>query len=221
MQSPRRGEADPNALDRLALALEAPQLVAPRAAPPTPVEFDVRLEAKDGKVTHVVTHQAPLGAPVPVSIDGVGDFLVSPVEFSTQLPDPADFLPTGLWVTAGPTVTSLQVKGAASYRLVGGPSDWKSADGKASRLDFDDFPGVIVGRMVIGFPTEAPAALGLAPPAAVATLCAGAQCRDFQVGRVVEGPRTRYFAQAPDADPVELRASDGRKLLEGPWPRAK
>jgi len=221
MEAPRRGEADPNALDRLAIALEAPQLVPSGKTAPGPVEFDFKLTSKSGKTTRLVTRQTPLGDPVPVTIEGVGDFTVSPVEVSTKLPDPSDFLPTGLWVTAGPAATSLEVKGSTSYRLVGGPTHWRSADRRPSRFELDDFPGVLVGRMVVGYPEGGLKALGLDPPVAIATLCAKERCRDFKLGRVDEGPVTRYYAVAPDADPVELRTSDGKKLNEGPWPKGR
>jgi hypothetical protein len=220
MEAPRRGEADPSGVDRLTIALESPQLVLPPKPSQAPIEFDFKLVSPGGRVTHLVTRQAPLGEPIPVTIEGVGDFTVSPVEFSNKLPDPADFLPPGLWVAAGATASRLEVKGGASYRLVGGPADWKSADGQASRFELDDFPGVLTGRMVVGFPSGSLASLGLDPPWAVATLCAGKRCRDFKLGRVTEGAVTRYYAVGPDADPVELRTSDGKKLTEGPWPKS-
>ncbi|MHB8879159.1 MAG: hypothetical protein ACYC8T_36125 [Myxococcaceae bacterium] len=214
--SPRRGEADPDAFTRLSLALEAPQLL-PAAAATGPVEFDIRLLSRTGRATHLLTRQAPLGGPVPVTIEGVGDFTASPVELSTKLPDPRDFLPAGLWVTAIGRATSVEVKGPARYRLVSGPAGWKSADGRSSRRELDGVPGVIIGRQTVGHPEGSQKALGLDPPLAVATLCAGERCRDFKLGRVDEAGRTRYYAVAPDADPIELRDADWKLLAEGPW----
>lgn len=224
MESPRRGEADPEALQRLNLALDSPLLVAPGAAPARfddPVEFDLTLTSRSKKATHLQTLQAPLGQPIPVIIDGVSRFLVSPVEFATKVPDPDDFLPPGLWVNAALTATSLKVQGPASYRLVREAGEWKSPDGRASARDLDDFPGVILGRQAMSHPEADLRALGLAAPVATATMCAGQRCLAFKFGKVDGAGTTRYYAQAPEADPIELRASDWNLLVAGPWGKVR
>lgn len=223
MTSPHPGEADPDSIDRLTFALAPPQL-APPAGPAGEVRFDIRLLRADGTQSRVTTYQAPLGQPVRVVIAGAGEFWVSPVEFPTKLPAPFEFASAGLWVSARHDASSLEVRsGALTYALTGRGKNWQLVGGRKSIIDLDNFVGAFVGRQAIGhaFAKDA-AALGLDPPRATATLCAGAVCKAFRLGSVTQGGVTRYYGQAPDSDPVELRDTEWNLVVNGPYqgPRA-
>jgi len=213
LEVPRRGEADPDALARLSLALTAPQILWARATPgPFPGDQQLWLSRADGGTTHVGLERLPPGQPVRVVVEGLGEFLVSAVELPLKLPDPDDFLPAGLWVSAHKGASAIEVKTSKrTYRIEGRGEDWKMVRGKAGPHDLDDVPGVLTGRQACGHP-EADAGTGLDRPDAVATLCAGAICREFRFGHF----GGRYFAQGPDADPIELRDNDWRRVVEGP-----
>jgi hypothetical protein len=213
LRAPRRGEADPDAIARLRLALAEPQLLAPAPnPPPLRADVEVRLAHADGGTRHVSVDLPPPGQPVDVAIDGVGRFRVSGVEMATRLPDPDDFLPPGLWVSAHHDASSVEVKiGKRVYRLEGHGEDWKVVKGKAGKKDLDEVAGVITGRQAAGHP-EADAETGLDAPDFLATLCAAAVCRTFRFGHA----GGRYYAQGPDADPIELRDNDWKRVLEGP-----
>src|SRR5207302_1408886 len=107
------------------------------------------------------------------------------------------------------------------FEVEGHGEDWHLvAPKKPTVFDLDDFPGVIIGRQAISHSDEKnPAALGLDPPLAVATLCAGdpPECRDFRFGKVEAKGVTHYYAQAPDSDPVELRDNDWKLIVDGPF----
>ncbi|MCC6746427.1 MAG: hypothetical protein IT371_02145 [Deltaproteobacteria bacterium] len=225
MQSPHRGEADPDAVDRLLQALAAPQLLsarpsdAPRAGT---FAFEIHLTTAKGVRRRLSTWPAPLGQPIPVTVDGVGEFLVSPVELSTKIPDPGEFRPPGLWVSGHDQEASVTVRGTASYRLVRAGAEWKSADGRAA-ADLDDIPGVITARTSFGFPAPTNLkALGLDPPVAFATLCLkDGRCRDFRFGRTKTAAGERYFAVGSNADPIEMRDLEWRALVEGPFEKGR
>ncbi len=208
---PLRGDADVLSLGRLALALKQPVLVT---ATPKPGKPAFEIELRQGKrVRKVVTSQAALDQPIRVTVDGKA-FAVDPVELSTKLPDPDDFAPPGLWVAAKDDAISIEVKGPANYALVGKGEDWKAADGMAATHDLDDVVGVIVGRQVVGHPVASnPETLGLDPPLATAKLCTARECRTFKFG--TEGGK--YYAVAPDSDPLQLRDGDWKLLVDGPF----
>ncbi len=209
MTAPFRGDADVDAIARLKVALEAPQLAGAKL-PPTPESFAIEL--RQGKnVRRVATHLAGLNQPIAVTVDGAS-FVISPVEFATKLPDPGDFAPPGLWVAARNDAISIEVKGRSNYKLIGRGEDWKVADGGVPNHDLDDVVGVIVGRQASGHPS---ATLKLDPPAALATLCTAKECRDFKFATA----NGRYYALAPGADWLELRDNDWKLLVEGPLKR--
>jgi|GEM_PF-2802789 len=209
--APSRGDADVLSVGRLALALKQPLLVT---GTPKPGKTAFEIELRQGKrARKVVTQQAALDQPIRVTVDGKV-FAVDPVELSTKLPDPDDFAPPGLWVAAKDEAISIEVKGPANYSLIGKGEDWRSADGRAAVHGLDDVVGVIVGRQVVGHPIAAkPEALGLVPPLATAKLCTATECREFKFG--TEGGK--YFAVAPGSDPLELRDSDWKLLVDGPY----
>lgn len=208
--SPWKGDADLLAVGRLQLALEAPQLLETELSPGS-TAFEIEL--RQGKrVRKVTTQAAALNAAVRVTVDGTL-FTVSPVELAIKLPDPDDFAPPGLWVAAKDEAISIDVKGPATYRLVGKGEDWKATDGRVPNRDLDDVIGVIVGRQAIGHPGTDLAALGLARPVATATLCTAKGCRAFKFGRA----NGRFYAVGPGADPLELRDNDWSVLVEGPF----
>ncbi len=211
---PWRGDADVDAIARLKVALEAPQLIDAAPKPSTPaLEIQLRQGAR---VRKVVTQAAGLNQPIRVSVDGKS-FVVSPVELAVKLPDPEDFAPPGLWVAAKDTAISIEVKGPTTYKLVGKGEDWKTADGREPNHDLDDVVGVIVGRQATGHPPPGKLEpLGLAPPMATARLCTEKQCRDFAFGTRAG----RYYAVGPDADPIEIRDNDWKLLVEGPFKKA-
>ncbi len=221
LTAPRQGDADPDTIDRLALALKAPQVLASRAVPGGAHRYDreIFLDTKGGRHWHLGLRSAALGAPVVVTLDGVGEFTVSPVELANKVPEPDELLTPGLWVAAERHAQSLTVFGPVSYALTGKGEDWVVVDGGTPARDLDIPPGTITGRQAIGHPAASPAALGLAPPLAVAHLCTESACRDFAFGKAETDAGTRYYAQAPDADPVELRASDWKAVVEGPFTR--
>lgn len=210
VSSPWKGDADVLAIGRLKLALEAPQQVG---IPPKPGATSFEIELRQGKrVRRVITGLAALNDPIRVTVDGKA-FGISPVELAIKLPDPDDFAPPGLWVAAKDEAISIEVKGPASYRLVGKGEDWKAADGKEGH-GLDDVVGVIVERQAIGHPDGSKlAALGLATPVATATLCTAKGCRAFKFGTAND----RFYAIAPDSDPLELRDNDWKLLVEGPF----
>src|SRR5436309_3316039 len=142
--------------------------IGPRPTPhdkSEPISFQIDLTQKSGTAWHITTFQAPLNQPIPVYVENVGDFLVSPVEFGNKIPDPNDFAPAGLWVSANGKANHLTVKGKTPFELAGAGEDWRVVGPKKSVFDLDDFPGVIIGRQAIGHPDERdPRALGLDPP---------------------------------------------------------
>src|SRR2546428_7262851 len=100
MHPPLGGEADPDSVGRLEFVLKPRGVLGPRPPPhekTEPISFQIDLTQKSGRAFHITTFQAPLNAPIPVYVEGVGDFLVSPVEFGNKIPDPNDFAPAGLW----------------------------------------------------------------------------------------------------------------------------
>ena len=211
--APRRGEADPLALSRLKLGLNEPQVQGARGGTPKlRVDAEYWLHHLDGGTDHVQVELPVPGQTVQVAIENVGQFTVSGVELPTRLPDPEDFLPPGLWVSAQYTARSIEVRaGKRVYRLEGEGEDWKAVKGRVGKHDLDDVVGVIVGRQAAGHPaTGTP--LGLDPPDAVATLCAGTVCRAFRFGHA----GAHFYAQGPDADPIELRDNDWKLLVAGP-----
>jgi hypothetical protein len=224
--APRRGEADPDAVGRLLFVLTSPQLVGSRPSRPAePPAFDIAL-GRRGRFHRVTIWPAPLGAPVPLAVDGGDVLLASPVELATKVPDPDDLLPAGLWTSARGRERSLAVAGPTRYALhVDGRGEWAVDGGRSALQQLDDVAGVITGRQVIGSPSLPLARLGLEHPVATATLCvrrergAGADCRRFRFGAAVVDGRRRTFATGADMDPVELRDDAWRLLVEGPFTR--
>ncbi len=209
--APWRGEGDLLAVGRLKLALEAPQLVT-AALEPSPASLEIVLQ-QGKRVRRVTTHVAALNAPIRVTVDGKS-FAVSPVELGIKLPAPEDFAPAGLWLAARDEASSIEVKGPQRYKLTGKGKAWKVGDGRAPTRDLASVIGVVVGRQAIDHPSGSDlAALGLAPPQATATLCTPRECRDFKFGSA----NGRYYALAPDADPIELRDTDWKQLVVGPF----
>lgn len=192
IESPRRGEADPDGITRLMVSLQSPRLIS--AAPIGRIRANMAraflLELGPRQVT---IFQAPLGREVPVRISGVGDFLVDPTEIATKVPDPDELLPPGLWVSAQGKLTSVEVAG-------------KSAG-------LNEVGGLITDRMAADHPELGPPGdFGLEKPAATVRACAGRDCREFKFGSVERQGRRRYFAQGPGADPIELRDNDWKLL---------
>ncbi len=219
LAAPRRGDADPDTIDRLKGALTAPQVLASRPIPAGALVFDreVSLETASGQRWHLGVRSAVLGAPVVVTIDRVGQFTVSPVELANKVPNPEELLTPGLWVAADRKARKLTVTGPRSYVLEGQGEDWTVVDGGLARRDVDNAPGTITGRQAIGHPAAPLAALGLEPPLATARLCTADTCRDFRFGKVETDAGTRYYAVAPESDPLELRASDWHQVVDGPF----
>jgi hypothetical protein len=222
IDSPRRGDADPDSVERLFLAITSPAVISSSAKPLTeanaPVAFTIDLGKADGRHTRLTTFQAPLGRPICARIESTGDFLISPIEFGTKIPDPADFLPAGLWVSAGRTATSIEVNGRVHYSLHSkGAGEWTNDDGRSSPFEIEDVPGAITGRQAMSHPPPGETATGLDKPAATARLCAGNDCREFRFALVAADGGTRYFAQGPDMDPIELRSEAWKLLVEGPF----
>lgn len=209
--SPWNGDADVLAIGRLRLALEAPQVMG---TAPKPGSIGFEIELRQGKrVRKVTTNVAELNAPIRITVDGKA-YGVSPVELSIKLPDPDDFAPSGLWVAAKDDAISIEVKGPATYALTGRGEDWKAVDGRAETHDLDDVVGVIVGRQVIGHPSGTDlAALGLTEPVATAKVCTAKSCRLFKFGSAAG----HCYAIGPDADPLELRDTDWKLLVDGPF----
>ncbi|MFL5321314.1 MAG: hypothetical protein ACJ790_16765 [Myxococcaceae bacterium] len=221
MDAPFKGDADPDSVGALLFALKSPQVLRTATNGIVPDEaipaFTILLDAS-GRENVVTTFQSPLGAPVPVRIDGVGEFLVAPTEFATKLPDPADFGAAGLWVSAAGKGTSLEVKGPTSYRMELSNGEWKVAGDRRKTIeDLEDVPGVITGRVAIDHRTDALSMLGLDKPVATAKLCVGSDCREFKFGRAKLNGTEHHFALAPQSTPVELHAPDWNLLVNGPF----
>lgn len=215
MLAPFRGDADIDAIGRLKVALEAPQLVTV-ALPPAATSFEIELQ-QGARVRRVVTRVAALNQPIWVTVDA-RPFVVSPVEFSIKLPDPSDFVPPGLWVAVRNEAISIEVQGRSNYKLVGHGEAWKTADGSVPNHDLEDVVGVIVGRQALGHPSGTDLkALGLDPPAATAKLCTAKACREFKFGTA----KGRYYALGPEADPLELRDNDWKLLVDGPFKQVR
>ncbi len=221
VESPRRGEADPDAITRLFFALQNPQVLSSTASPregTAKPSFIIELVAASGRGRRVTIFQAPLGNPLRVRIDGAAEYTVAPVEFAGKVPDPDDLLPPALWPSAEGKETRLSVEGPARYVLHKEPGgEWASDDGRKLLVDLEDVPGVITGRQAVDHPAGTPSSLGLDPPLAVATLCAGSDCRKFPFGKAESGGRPRYFASGPDMDPLEFRDDAWNLLVEGPF----
>lgn len=234
MTSPFRGEADPDAVAALLFAVRAPQVTrAARAGiigkDALPTAFDIDF----GDGNRIATYQVPLGAEVPVQLFGFGStgvnygqFLVAPTEFAQKIPDPSDFAPPGLWVSAAQTATSLEVSGPAKYRLVREGDEWKAlGDKRKSVYDLEDFAGVITGRTAIDHkPASAIPELGLDKPIATAKLCTNAstdggtgECREFRFSRVRGKDGEHLYGIGPDSDPIEMHAPDWTLLVNGPF----
>lgn len=214
VRSPWRGDADVDAIARLRIALEAPQQVDAKPKPSSP-GFEIVLQ-QGKRARRVVTQQAELNQPIRITVDGK-PFVVSPVEVAIKLPDPDDFAPPGLWVGAKDDAISIEVKGPREYTLVGKGEDWQVTDGGVPNHDLDDVIGVIVGRQATGHPQNVDRkAMGLAPPLATAKLCTARQCREFAFGTA----NGRFYAVAPESDPLEIRDNDWKLLVEGPFQKA-
>ncbi len=223
---PRQGDADPDAIDRLKLALTSPQILSatfaenppPRFPPTGPVAgTQIRIKNSTGKTWDLFLPRVPLGAAVVAQVAGVGDFTVSPVEMSNKIPDPEDFLTPGLWTAANKKEISVEVKGPVNYRVEGQGEEWKVVKGKKPRRDVEDVAGVITGRQASGHPTGDAKSLGLDPPTATARLCTKDECREFVFGSAATDAGVGYFARAPDSEPLELRESDWHLLVNGPF----
>jgi hypothetical protein len=209
MSAPFRGDADVDAVKRLQIALEAPQLVA---AVPKPADVSLAIVIEQGKrKRRIITKQAELNQPIALTVDDVA-FVASPVELANKLPDPGDFVPPGLWVAARNDAISIEVKGKTSYKLAGKGEEWKVVAGGEANHDLDDVVGVIVGRQAIGHPKEVARALGFESPVAIATVCTEKTCRDFKFASL----NGHYYGMAPDSDPIELRDNDWKLLVDGP-----
>jgi hypothetical protein len=154
-------------------------------------------------------------------LQGVSDFLVSPIEFSNKIPDPSDFLAASLWATTAGTGATLSVTGRVSYKLKAvGPEEWVSEDGRKGEHDLEDVAGGIVGKAAVSHPQPGPLSrFGLDAPAAVATLCIKAECREFKFGSVEKDGRTVRYAVGPDQDPIELSDPAWLLVVDGPFKR--
>lgn len=223
MDVPFRGEADPDAVDRLRFVLHEPLFVEGTPLTAGPPDFQFELKKRSGQTVRLLTWPAALGAPIAVRVEGIGDFVVSPVEFGPKLPEPERFVPPALWVAARQGACRMTVRpgpGArgSAYELAGSGEDWHVVRGnKGSKRELDDLVGVIIGRQIIGHSKRPPEELGLARPTAVATLClTDGGCREFRFGSAKDGATVRYYAQGPDSDPAELRDNDWKLLVSGP-----
>jgi hypothetical protein len=224
MTEPFTGAADPDAMASLLFALRIP--AGRPAAGPSPadagrVAFDLKLTAADGGQREVRTFQVPLGSPVIAEVEGVGTFVVSAAELANAIPDPSDFAPAGLWTDAPRPLTRLMVRGPKSYELTLDGGAWLAREPTRPEVELEDVPGIIVGREATGHYRAPLQALGLAPPRAVATLCAGSQCREFRFGTAEYEGRTGWFAAAPGADPIAIHPPDWDLIVNGPFPKAK
>ncbi|MBX7098418.1 MAG: hypothetical protein K1X89_11945 [Myxococcaceae bacterium] len=221
--SPHRGEADLDALKTLALTLKEPQVRS--AGEPLPADakeaFRLELGYADGGTTTLRTFQVALGAPVPVEVSQVGTFALDPAVFATGLPDPTDYLSTGLWVSAPKELTRLTVKGRRSYQLDFDGKAWRSSPKASPAIELEDVVGVFLGREATEHPSAPPSALGLDTPAAVATLCAGATCREFHFGTAKVDGVEGFYAGGPDADPIAIHPNDWALVVDGPFPRKR
>jgi hypothetical protein len=211
------GDADPDTVDRLTLALTHPQVLAARPVPAAPLSaliWELQLTTTTGKTWNLSASRPSLTTPVVVRIAGVGEFTVAAVEMANQVPVPEEFLTPGLWTQAKNQARRFTLKrGPVTYSLVGALDEWHLADGGVSKRELDDFPGIIVGRQAIGHPSGSLKELGLDPPLAEAELCvASGECRTFLLGKVGD----HRYAVGPDSEPLELRASDFDLLLNGP-----
>lgn len=222
IESPRRGEADPDTVGRLLFALKAPLLAtqpSDRAQSDERIAFVIDLRNAEGGLTQVKVFSAPLGEPIRVNVQNSGDFWVDPVEFGTKVPDPDELLPAGLWISAHQKTLSLKVTGPVNYALhVTDGGTWVSDDGRNASADLGDFPAMITTRQAVDHPEPTSLqSLGLEPPIATAELCDRVGCRAFRFGKVDANGRTRYFAQGPDEDPLEMRDEAWRLVVEGPF----
>jgi hypothetical protein len=217
LEAPYRGDADPDTIDRLASTLVHPLVLA--SGPPgaiDPNDLTITLLA-DRKAWRLNVQKRVLGAPVVVDIEGLGEFTLSPVEISNKLPKPEELLSAGLWVAAERHARTLSVTGPVSYELAGQGEDWEVRDGGQAARDLDIPPGTISGRQAIGHPSGSLESLGLKPPIARARLCTEHECREFAFGSASGDGGTHFYAVAPDSDPVELRASDWKAVVNGPF----
>lgn len=221
--SPHRGEADLDALKTLAVTLKEPLVRSAGAPLPADAREAFRLELghADGGATTLRTFQVPLGEPVPVELSGVGTFTLDPAVFATGLPDPTDYLSTGLWVSAPKPLTRLTVKGRRSYQLDFDGKAWRSTPKASPAIELEDVVGVFLGREATEHPSAPPSALGLDTPAAVATLCAGVTCREFHFGTATVNGVEGFYAGGPDADPIAIHPNDWALVVDGPFPRKR
>jgi hypothetical protein len=222
-ETPWRGEADPDALNKIFFVLGQPAILSANAASASdahaPLSFLIELTKRDGATWRLEVLRAALGAPVPVRVQGVGDFVISPIEFANKIPDPLEFLSPGLWPTSAGAGATLSVTGRVDYKLKAlGPEEWVSLDGRKSKHDLEDVAGAITGRQAKSHPEPGPpSAFGLDKPAAVATLCIGAECREFKFGSVERDGKERHYAVGPGQNPIELGDESWRLVVDGPF----
>ncbi len=222
-EAPRRGEADPDAIDKLLFVLAKPAIISARpegkSKADEAVSFEIALVKSDGTKRRLTVLRAALGQPVPVRLEGAGEFLISPVEFANKIPDPSEFLPPSLWPTEAGAGATLVVKGRVDYSLRGiSAEDWVSVDGRKAAHDLDDVVGVIIGRQAVSHPEAAPlSAFGLDKPVAVATMCIKGDCREFKFGSTEREGKTTRYAVGPDQDPIEISDQSWRLLVDGPF----
>lgn len=218
--APHHGEGDPRAINSLLDVLAHPQLAGTpeRSGPRGPVRTRIELEGPAG--THVIeVEQAALQQPVPLVLDGKERFPGAPLELSTKIPAPDEYVANALWMSAEHKETTLTVTGRAHYTVKRtGPESWVSdPPARPGPIELEDFPGAITGRQVVGFPPPGPPEkYGLDHPALTAVLCAGATCRTFRFGEKVVNGQVYAYAQAPDMDLAEIRDDVWRLLLRGP-----
>ena len=163
----------------------------------------------------VELEQAALGAPVPLVVDGRMRFIGAPLELSTKVPDPEDYLAPALWMSAEHHETVLKVSGRVSYVVTRIDDEhWQSTPPPTHGQDLEDFAGAITGRQLVGFPPPGPPErFGLDHPALTAVLCTGpSTCRTFRFGEA----NGHVYVQAPQMDVAELRDDVWRMLLRGP-----
>jgi hypothetical protein len=216
--APHQGEGDPRAINALIHALQQPQLTSSaRGGTQGAVSTTVILEGKAGHHT-VEVETVPLGAQVPLVVDGHARFLGSPVELSTKIPGPDDMVANALWMSAEHRDTLLTVTGPRRYTVRRtGPEGFESSPSATPGLDLEDFVGAITGRQVIAFPPPGtPSQFGLDAPVCTAELCAGAECRTFRFGQHTDKGVRRAYAQAPGVDVAEVRSEVLELLLKGP-----
>jgi hypothetical protein len=222
-EAPRRGEADPDAVAGLHFTLANPAIISAKAIGAANaggrLSFVIELARSGGATRRIEVMRAALGAPVPVRILGVGEFTISPVEFSNGIADPSEFMSSGLWVKQPRAGATIAVTGRSNYRLKAlSAEEWVSEDGRKSAHELDDVAGSITGRQVVSSPEPGPlSAFGLDAPAAIATMCIEGECREFKFGSVERAGKVTYYAVGPDQDPVELNDVAWKLVVDGPF----